>query len=78
MNHSKKLPSKKTAILLALLIGGLGIHRFYLGGRKGGFIFLVFFITGIPGLVALFDAFGYYRAKPAEWMEKHSISLAPQ
>lgn len=43
------------AILLGFFLGGLGIHRVYLGGR--GTLILIYFITcgGIFGIVPLID-----------------------
>ena len=39
----KKIKSKLTAILLCFFLGGLGIHRFYLGYTLIGFIQLLTF-----------------------------------
>lgn len=39
--------NKILAIILALVLGGLGIHRFYLGYKEIGFIQLGIFIGGI-------------------------------
>ncbi|MCX6740314.1 MAG: NINE protein [Candidatus Parcubacteria bacterium] len=47
--------SKITAGLLALFLGGLGIHKFYLG-KSIGVLYLIFFWTFIPAIVALVDA----------------------
>lgn len=47
---------KALFVLLALFLGGLGIHRFYLGELGLGFLGLLFFWTGIPALVALIEA----------------------
>ena len=44
--------SKTTAGVLALLIGGFGIHYFYLGKTTGGIVFLLLCCTGIPSLLA--------------------------
>lgn len=35
------MKSKTTAAILAIFLGGLGIHRFYLGENSKGFIYLI-------------------------------------
>lgn len=47
--------SRVTAGLLALLLGGIGAHKFYLNRTTEGLIYLLFFWTGIPGIIALID-----------------------
>ncbi len=47
--------NRMTAALLALLLGGLGIHHFYLGNIGRGIVYAVFFWTFIPAILALFD-----------------------
>jgi TM2 domain-containing membrane protein YozV len=54
-NASKKSPT--TAVLLALFLGGLGIHKFYLGNTGMGILYLVFCWTYIPSIVAFIEAF---------------------
>jgi TM2 domain-containing membrane protein YozV len=56
---------RSVAILLALLLGGLGTHRFYLRQFKKGALYLVFCWTFIPAFVALYDSYRYY--KHPEW-----------
>ena len=59
--RQKKAPedsSKKnrvTAALFAFFLGGLGAHRFYIGDKLGGFLYLLFFWTFIPALLALIE-----------------------
>ena len=48
--------SKGLAIVLALFLGGLGIHKFYLGKTGQGFLYLVFFWTFIPAILGVIDA----------------------
>lgn len=38
--------SKSTAAILCILLGGFGIHQFYLGNNTKGIIYLVVFIIG--------------------------------
>lgn len=47
--------NKSTYILLALFLGGFGVHRFYAGRTLSGILFLCFFWTGIPAIIALVD-----------------------
>lgn len=47
---------RKTAIWLAVLLGGLGMHKFYLGERIAGGVYLALCWTLIPWLVALYEA----------------------
>ncbi|AZB00690.1 TM2 domain-containing protein [Chryseobacterium joostei] len=49
------MKSKFTATILALFLGGLGIHRFYLGQNIKGILYLLFFWTFVPALIAFFD-----------------------
>ena len=36
------MKSKTTAVLLAFFLGGLGLHKFYLGKTFQGFLYLIF------------------------------------
>lgn len=49
--------SAGAGILLALLLGGLGAHRFYMNQIGWGLLYLAFCWTLIPMLVALVEAF---------------------
>lgn len=49
------MKNKTTAGLLAIFLGGLGFHRFYLGQTGLGILYLVFCWTFIPAIVALID-----------------------
>jgi uncharacterized OB-fold protein len=43
------------AALLAFFIGGFGIHRFYLGRTVSGVLYLLFFWTFIPAILAFIE-----------------------
>ena len=53
------MKSKSTTALLALFLGGLGIHRFYLGQNFMGILYLVFCWTFIPACIAFIDFFAF-------------------
>jgi len=63
--------SKITAGLLALLIGGLGVHKFYLDQIGLGFVYLLFCWTGIPGIIALVEGILYLCATDEEFDRKY-------
>ncbi len=47
--------SRRLAGALALLVGGLGAHRFYVGQHRLGLVYLLLCWTGVPAFVALVD-----------------------
>lgn len=49
------MKSKNTASFLALFLGGIGIHRFYLGQTAKGVFSIIFFWTYIPLFISLID-----------------------
>lgn len=49
--------SATTGVLLAVFLGGLGVHHFYLGRVGLGVLYLVFCWTFVPAFVALVEAF---------------------
>lgn len=55
--ESKDLKNKTTTALLAFFLGGLGIHRFYLGQNGMGILYLIFCWTFIPAFIAFLDFF---------------------
>jgi TM2 domain-containing membrane protein YozV len=63
--------SRPLAIVLALLLGNFGIHRFYVGPVAWGIAYLVFFWTGIPGIIAWFEALYWLTRSDVEWAQKY-------
>ncbi len=59
----KSIKSKITAAWLALLLGGFGIHRFYLREIGLGLIYLLFSWTFIPLMLSLLDFIAFLRMK---------------
>ena len=52
-------PSKFVAALLAILLGGLGIHKFYLHKPVQGIFYILFFWTIIPALIGFIEGIVY-------------------
>jgi len=51
-----KEKSKTTAALLAFFLGGIGVHKFYLGQYFWGVLYVLFCWTYIPTCIALVEA----------------------
>jgi|tagenome__1003787_1003787.scaffolds.fasta_scaffold20026518_2 TM2 domain-containing membrane protein YozV len=66
-------PGKSRAVTaaLALLVGGLGIHKFYLGKTVPGLIYLIFCWTGIPSLVAWVEGISYLATSDSNWSQRY-------
>ncbi|CAH0129672.1 TM2 domain-containing protein [Chryseobacterium sp. Bi04] len=64
---------KSTTALLAFFLGGLGIHRFYLGQTVMGLLYLVFCWTFIPALIAFFDFFIFIFMSENRFNSKYNL-----
>lgn len=54
------MKSKQMAGILALFLGGLGVHHFYLGNSAKGMLYLLFCWTAIPMFLSFFQAIGLF------------------
>ncbi|MEA9415879.1 MULTISPECIES: TM2 domain-containing protein [unclassified Flavobacterium] len=52
------MKSKLTATILTFFLGGIGIHKFYLGKSTQGILYILFCWTLIPSILAFFEFFG--------------------
>ena len=60
------------AALLALLGGGLGLHKFYLGQVGQGILYLLFIWTFIPAILGFFEGIGYALMSEEEFHARYS------
>ncbi len=63
--------SRVTAALLAFFLGGFGVHKFYLGRIVWGIVYLVFFWTFIPAVVAFVEFIVYLTMSDEAFAEKY-------
>jgi TM2 domain-containing membrane protein YozV len=70
-------------VLLALFLGGFGVHHFYLRRDTAGIIYLLFSWTGIPAVIALVECFFMpgrvraYNASQAAYIATQILASTP-
>jgi TM2 domain-containing membrane protein YozV len=62
---------RTAAGVFALLLGGIGAHKFYLGQNKMGILYLCFFWTGIPAIVGFIEGILYLTKSDEEFQRKY-------
>ena len=63
--------SRTTAGILGILLGGIGVHKFYLGKTGFGVLYLVFCWTFIPAIIGLIEGIIYLTMSDEAFQEKH-------
>ena len=66
--------NKVVAGILALLVGGLGIHKFYLGRPGMGIVYLLFCWSGIPSILGFIEGIIYLVSSDAEFNAKYGAN----
>lgn len=67
LNNKK---SKITAGILALLLGGLGLHKFYVGSWGWGIIYILLILTFIPQIISVVEAIRYFMLTDYDFQKK--------
>lgn len=63
--------SKTTAGILAILLGGLGVHKFYLGQTGKGILYLLFCWTYIPAILGVIEGITYLTSSDEKFYSKY-------
>jgi TM2 domain-containing membrane protein YozV len=63
--------NRVAAILLAFFLGGFGVHKFYLGRIAAGVLYLIFFWTLIPTIVAFIEMIIYITMSDEDFARKY-------
>ncbi len=63
--------SKVTAGVLGILLGGIGVHKFYLGRWGWGIIYLLFCWTYIPAVIGFIEGLIYLFSNDESFAVKH-------
>jgi TM2 domain-containing membrane protein YozV len=65
-------PQKQRALVLCLLLGIFGIHRFYLHQTSTGIAYLLFSWTLVPAFLSLIDAIFLAQMSDEEFSEEYA------
>lgn len=63
--------NKVAAGVLAILLGGIGVHKFYLGQIGLGIVYVLFCWTGIPSLAGLIEGIIYLTSTDEQFYAKY-------
>ena len=74
MMQGWKVKRKNEAGVLAIVLGGLGIHKFYLGKYGKGLVYAAFCWTLIPAVLSIAEGIHYL----SETQEQFEAELAPK
>ncbi len=66
------MKGKYTAAILALFLGGLGVHKFYLGQNAMGILYLIFCWTTIPICIAVIEGLIFLFSNTCEFDRKYN------
>lgn len=61
------MKSKGVAVALALFLGGIGMHKFYLDRPGQGIVYALFFWTLIPAMLAIVDIIIMLTMSKSRW-----------
>lgn len=75
INPAWPVKSKIAAGILAILLGGFGIHKFYLGKTGMGILYLVFCWTYIPAMVGFVEGIIYLCSNDENFQLKHHVRI---
>jgi len=75
ISPSWPIKSKLAAGLLGIFLGGLGIHKFYLGKTGAGVLYLLFCWTGIPEFVGFIEGIVYLCSNDTNFQLKYHVRL---
>lgn len=66
------MKNKTTAAILAFFLGGIGVHRFYLGQGGLGILYLLFCWTLIPLIISFVDFIIFLTMDESAFNEKYN------
>ncbi|MFT3951950.1 MAG: TM2 domain-containing protein [Oscillospiraceae bacterium] len=76
INPAWPIKSKIAAGVLAIVLGGLGIHKFYLGKVGLGVVYLLLCWTGIPAIIGLIEGIIYLTSNDHNFQVKNNVRIS--
>lgn len=64
---------RTTAAFLAFFLGGIGMHKFYLGQPIMGLLYLVCCMTFIPAIIGLLESMVLFGMSDADFEKKYGL-----
>lgn len=75
INPNWPIRSKVVAALLAIFLGGLGLHCFYLGRIGKGIVYLIFSWTFLPSMVGFFEGLYYLITDDVRFQQRYRVRI---
>lgn len=75
INPSWPIKNKIVAGILAILLGGIGIHKFYLGKIGMGILYVCFCWTGIPAIIGFIEGLLYLCSNDENFQLKNHVRI---
>lgn len=75
INPAWPIKSKIVAGILGILLGSIGVHKFYLGKIGSGILYLLFCWTGIPAIVGFIEGIMYLCSNDENFQLKHHVRI---
>lgn len=75
INPAWPIKSKVVAGVLGIFLGGLGIHKFYLGKIGMGILYLCFCWTGIPAVIGFIEGIIYLCSNDENFQLKNHVRI---
>ncbi len=67
------MKNRIAAGLLAIFLGGFGVHRFYLNQPGMGLLYLLFCWTGVPWIIGIIEGILILTMSDDEFMTKYNL-----
>ena len=75
INPAWPVKNKIVAGILGIFLGGIGLHKFYMGKIGMGILYLLFCWTGIPAFVGFIEGIIYLCSNDENFQLKHHVRI---